>query len=165
MIGIAVLYTVPFPFCFSVSLFPFPPFSALSFCLSSRVFSWTLHFPGQCWARILEGILVVFLRLQPERISGRIVEQIVGCSISRRIEHFYRNLKPVSPCLPHSRSVRLYFAQVHSCSYSLNLQIHIQSTLCSMMKIGLAQSFPHCALEFSGFPGFPGFRGSCGVRG
>ena len=52
------------------------------------VFSWTLHFRGQWWARIMEGIPAVFLRLQPERISERIVEQIVGCSISRRIEPF-----------------------------------------------------------------------------
>ena len=34
-----------------------------------------------------------------------------------------------------------------------------------MMKFSLAQSFPHCAREFSGFPGFPGFPGvaECGV--
>ena len=84
MMGIAVVCTVPFPHLF----FPFLYLPFLSLCLSSCVSSWTLHFPGQCWSRILEGIPVVFLRLQPERISERIVEQIVGCSISRRIEQF-----------------------------------------------------------------------------
>ena len=31
--------------------------------------------------------------------------------------------------------------------------------------IGLAQSFPHCAREFSGFPSFPGFPGSTRTGG
>ena len=104
LIGIAVVCTVPFPYFFSFSLFPCPPFCALSFCLASRVFSWTLHFPGQCWARILEGIPVVLLRLHPERISERIAEQTDGCSSSRRIEQFSATV----------------FAQEHSSSDSLS---------------------------------------------
>ena len=138
------MYSTISPFVFSVSLFPFPLSVSLLVSLRGR-FTFL--------ANAGRGSLREFLWCS------------CGCSQSSQNRAVHRNLKPVSPCLPHSRSVRLYFAQVHSCSYSLNLQIHLQSTLYSMMKIGLAQSFPHCAREFSGFPGFPGFPGSCGVRG
>ena len=52
---------------------------------------------------------MVFMRFQPKCTSERIVERIVKCSSSRRIEQLvHRNLKPVCPCLPHFGSVRLY---------------------------------------------------------
>ena len=38
--------------------------------------------------QLQEGILVVFIRFQPVCISEHIVERIVRCSSSRRIEQF-----------------------------------------------------------------------------
>ena len=59
-------------------------FHVLSFLLSASV--------GQIVdvsiPQLQKGILVVFMRFQPERISERIVERIVRCSSSRRIEQF-----------------------------------------------------------------------------
>ena len=58
-------------------------------CRSSQQESVLNHKVGQIVVpQLQEGILVVFMRFQPERISERIVEQIVRCSSSRRIEQF-----------------------------------------------------------------------------
>ena len=120
ILGIAVLCTVPFPYFFSISL---------SFlCLSSRVFSWTLLFLASAWARILEGIPVVFFGYSQIATQSASWNESSDAAVLAESSSSSQpeSCESMLASFPFSATV---LTQEHSRSDSLSLQIQIQSTL------------------------------------